>query len=86
LDAKPSGEKKKGDDSEDEDDAQLEKLDIHLDIARTFLDEVLEYHLEYYLGVRDEEGGDDDFGGDDDDDDEPSDDSEDDKPKKGKKK
>jgi len=63
----------------------LEKLDIHFDIARTFLDEILEYHLEYYLGVRDEGADEDDYGGSDDDDDDGDDDSEDEKPKKGKK-
>jgi len=62
----------------------LEKLDIHLDISRTFLDEILEYHLEYFLGVRDE-GEDYDGGEDDDIMEEDDDDSEDDKPKKGKK-
>jgi len=85
---KEGGDKKKGDDEEDdEDDATLEKLDIHFDIARTFLDEILEFHLEYYLGVRDEDADDDEFGGDDDgdDDDDNSDDSENEKPK-GKKK
>jgi len=61
----------------------LEKLDIHLDISRTFLDEILEYHLEYFLGVRDEgEGG---FDGEDDDMlEEDDDDSEDEKTKERK--
>jgi len=63
----------------------LEKLDIHLDIARTFVDEILEYHLEFYLGIRDEgDGGD--FEGDPSDDEDAGDDSSsDDAPKKGKK-
>jgi len=44
---------------EDEDDEALEKLDIHLEISRTLIDEIIPYHLEFFLGVREEDiGGD----------------------------
>jgi len=79
LEGKGEATGKGGDDEEDEDDEALEKLDIHFDMARTIIDDILEYHLEFYLGVRDDEpedfegglGGDSDEEGDDDSDDEP---------------
>jgi len=73
---------KDGNEEEDEDDETLEKLDIHLDISRTMIDEIIPYHLEFFLGVREDE-----MGGDVDDDedlDDEDDDDEDDAPK-GKK-
>lgn len=45
-----------GDDKEDEDDEdaqkQEERLNIDYDIARTLVDEVIPYSLEYYLNVK----------------------------------
>jgi len=65
----------------------LEKLDIHYDMARTIIEDILEYHLEFYLGVRDDEGPGDEFDDEDDELDDPDDgDDSDDAPppKKGK--
>jgi len=80
IQAKPQ----EGENEEDEDDETLEKLDIHLDISRTLIDDIIPYHLEFFLGVREDEnpegGEDDDDLGDDDEDD----DTDDDAPKKGK--
>jgi len=73
-----------GGDEEDEDDVTLEKLDVHFDMARTIIEDILEYHLEFYLGVRDDEDGGD-FNEDDDLDDDLDDSGEDEAPpKKGK--
>lgn len=55
----------------------MERLNINFDIATTLQEEIVPYHLEYYLGLRkgddygalgDEDGDDDDEDGDDDDD------------------
>ena len=53
-----------------QDDETLEKLDIHLDISRTIIDDIIPYHLEFYLGVRKDELGAGDLDDDDMDDDE----------------
>lgn len=57
-----------------------EKLNIDFDIARGFVDEVIPYSLEYYLGVKTADGEDYEgmFGGEGDDDED--DDDEDDEP------
>jgi nucleosome assembly protein 1-like 1 len=70
-----------GDDADDEEggDEDLERLNINFDIATTLQEEIVPYHLEYYLGLRKgddygalgEDGEDDDEDGGDDDDDEP---------------
>lgn len=62
-----------------------EQLQINLDIANTLRDEVIPYHLEYFLGVREDEefGGFEDMDdmGDEDMDDMGDDDDEDEAPK-----
>jgi len=75
----------KGDEDDEGDaDEDLERLQINHDIALTIQEEIVPYHLEYYLGLR---TGDEDYPGMDFDEDEndDDDDDEDDAPK-GKKK
>jgi len=74
----------KDDESCSEDEHGDELLD-HTDFGTSLLEEILPYHLEYYLGVKKDL----DFGGgqgldDEDDDEDDGDDSEEEKPKKGK--
>lgn len=74
-------------DEECEDDEQGNELQDQADFGTTLADELIPYHLEYYLNVKKEldfggEGDDKAFGGGDDDDDD--DDSEEEKPKKAK--
>lgn len=70
---------KGGDDDDEGGDEEMERLQINYDIALTIQEEIISYHLEYYLGLRkgDEDlggmdfGDDDDMGDEDDEDDEP---------------
>lgn len=62
----------------------FEKLDLNLQAAQTIETELLPYHLEYFLGIREpsEDGDYDDIPEDDDEDDDDDDDSDEDaKPK-----
>jgi len=75
----PAGGADGGDEDDDAGDENVEKLNINCDIAVTIQEEIIPYHLEYYLGLRkgdyDEMGGlgaeGDDDGDDDDEEDEP---------------
>jgi len=77
------------DEDADEEEANqlLEQLDVNLQMAQDLENELLPYHLEYFLGIREPEEDDDEGYGDlDDEDDDDEDDDEDDKPAHGKKK
>lgn len=77
----PSGAE--GDDEDGgEGEEELERLNINSDIANTLQEEIIPYHLEYYLGLR--KGDYDNLGGldDDENDDDDDDDDEDEKPKR----
>ena len=62
---------------------KMEQLDMNFDIAQNVESELLPYHLEYFLGIRepDEDEDDDDDFGDEDEDDEDDDEEEAPKPK-----
>jgi len=74
-----------GDDDEDAGDENVERLQINADIAVTIQEEIIPYHLEYYLGLR--KGDYDDMGGlgDEGDDDDEDDEDDDPKPRKDSK-
>lgn len=65
--------------------AAEERIAIDFDISNSFVEEVIPYSLEYYLGVKVNEDYDDMYGDDDEDDEDLDDEDEAPKPKKGKK-
>jgi len=75
----PAGGEAEGDDEEGGDE-NLERLNINTDIAVTIQEEIIPYHLEYYLGLRKGDYDDMDAMGGEGDDDEDDDDEEDAKP------
>jgi nucleosome assembly protein 1-like 1 len=72
-------------DDEEEGDEDIERIQINFEIGSTIQEEIMSYHLEYYLGLREGEDYGDDMEGEDDEDDDGDDDDDDEEDKKPKK-
>ena len=80
----PQAEAGDGEEEGGEEDELLERLQINFDIAATIQEEIISYHLEYYLGLRTGDEGFEGMPGIGEEDEEDDDDDEDDKPAKPK--
>jgi nucleosome assembly protein 1-like 1 len=80
----PKDEPEGEDDEDEEAEFESERLDINYNIAATIQEEIVSYHLEYYLGLRHGDEDEDDLEGIDEEDEEDEDDDDEEDDRKGR--